>query len=36
VFGYQGVNQAAPQTIEDNLVPEDIAGENEYINKFLS
>jgi hypothetical protein len=35
VFGYQGVNQAAQQLIENNVIPEDIDGENTYINKFL-
>jgi hypothetical protein len=35
VFGYQGVNQAATQIIEHGAIPEDIAGENTYINKFL-
>jgi hypothetical protein len=35
VFGYKGVNQAATDIIENQVVPNDIVGENEYINKFL-
>jgi hypothetical protein len=35
VFGYQGVNKAATNIIEDKEIPQETMGENQYINKFL-